>query len=634
MRYRPEVDGLRALAVVPVVLFHAGVTAFSGGYVGVDVFFVISGYLITSIILSDLEAGRFSLMRFYERRARRILPALCLVMLCCIPLAWAWIPPRQMMDFSESLVAAGLFASNILFWRETDYFASAAEEKPLLHTWSLAVEEQFYIFFPVMLLLLWRFGRRPTLCAVIALSAGSLMLSEWGWRFMPVANFYLLPTRLWELGAGALCAFALRDRPQRESSVLSLVGLGLILFAVFFFDKDTPFPSLYTLAPVGGAALLLLYAGPSTGAGRFLSVPPLVGIGLVSYSVYLWHQPLFAFARIRLAEPDASVMMLLAAATFVLAYLTWKYVETPFRQNLFRTMPSYKVAPLFGLALVPFILLGATGRATDGFAAQRLTDTQMQVLSTAAASPARARCHNQQPEHACTIFLDDYEWAVLGNSHGTELAFALADKLRHHEVGVKQYTVTACAPSFRRPKAIDRGDGCAEWENAAVEAITRDARIKTVVLSYRHENYQKEPEWRSYLGVIRAMVDAGKRTVVVLQAPLMHDHVHKYYRSFDHPTVSRVGRSRHSWNELYGPVRAALAEIPAGALVLDPADLFCDATDCFIVRDGVALYSDDNHMSINGAAVVADEILRRVPVEIPPGQGPERAAASRRAEVQ
>ena len=197
MKYRADIDGLRALAVVPVVLFHAGFEAFAGGFVGVDVFFVVSGYLITSILIEDIENNRFSLVNFYDRRARRLLPMLFFVMLACIPFAWFWMLPIQMRDFSESLIAVSLFVSNIYFWQESGYFAIAAEETPLLHTWSLAVEEQYYLFFPVFLFALWRFGKNRVFWAIVGLSILSLVLSEWGWRNNPHANFYLALTRAW-----------------------------------------------------------------------------------------------------------------------------------------------------------------------------------------------------------------------------------------------------------------------------------------------------------------------------------------------------------------------------------------------------------------------------------------------------
>ena len=367
MRYRSEIDGLRAVAVVPVILYHAGSDLFSGGYVGVDVFFVISGYLITSILVEDLAAGRFSIARFYERRARRILPALFLVLLCTTALAWAWMVPSQLDSYARALVAVVLFVSNVHFWRAEDYFAPAAELNPLLHTWSLAVEEQFYIAFPIFLLLLWRFGRRRMLPTIGALSLASLALAEWGWRNEPAASFFLLPTRAWELGAGALCALVLREGPVRGRPLLAGLGLGLIAVAVFAFDDETPFPSLYALAPVGGTALVILFARAGSPVARLLSLRAMVGIGLVSYSAYLWHQPLFALARVRsVAHPSPELMLGLVLATFALAYLSWRFVEQPFRGRtpVLSTRPAVFAAS--GAAAAVFVGVGLYGQATAG----------------------------------------------------------------------------------------------------------------------------------------------------------------------------------------------------------------------------------------------------------------------------
>ena len=334
MKYRPEIDGLRALAVIPVILFHAGFELFSGGFVGVDVFFVISGYLITTILIDDIENKRFSIINFYERRARRILPAMFFVMLVCIPFAWMLMMPSQMKDFSQSLVAVSLFASNILFWRESDYFAAATEEKPLLHTWSLAVEEQYYVLFPIFLILAWRYGKNRVFWMIVVMAAVSLLLSEWGWRNKASANFYLAPTRAWELLAGSIAAFIVQKRGVQKNNFLALLGLSAIIFSIFAYDEGTPFPSVYALVPVVGVVFLVLYAEKETLAARLLSTKVFVGVGLISYSAYLWHQPLFAFARIRLIEhPPLTLMLSLSVAAIILAYLSWKYVEQPFRNK-------------------------------------------------------------------------------------------------------------------------------------------------------------------------------------------------------------------------------------------------------------------------------------------------------------
>ena len=224
MKYRSEIDGLRSIAVIPVILFHAGFEFFSGGFIGVDVFFVISGYLITTILIEDIENKRFSVLNFYERRARRILPALFFVMLCSIPFALLWMTPWELKDFSQSLVAVSLFASNILFWRKSGYFAEASEENTMIHTWSLAVEEQYYILFPLFLFLAWRYGKNRVFWIIVVLAAVSLALSEWGWRNKDSANFFLLPTRAWELFTGSITAFIIQKNGVKNNNILSFIG--------------------------------------------------------------------------------------------------------------------------------------------------------------------------------------------------------------------------------------------------------------------------------------------------------------------------------------------------------------------------------------------------------------------------
>ena len=376
MKYRAEIDGLRALAVVPVILFHAGFELFSGGFVGVDVFFVISGYLITTILIEDIENSRFNLFNFYERRARRILPALFFVMFVCIPFAWMWMLPSQMKDFSQSLVAVSLFASNILFWRESGYFDAAAEEKPLLHTWSLAVEEQYYLLFPIFLIIAWRFGKNRVFWMIVVMAAISLLLSEWGWRNKATANFFLAPTRAWELFAGSIAAFIVQKNGVRKNNFLALLGLAAIIFSIFAYDETTPFPSLYALVPVLGVVLLILYADKDTLTAKLLGTKALVGFGLISYSAYLWHQPLFAFARIKsAAEPSFLLMSTLAIGSLALAYFSWRYIETPFRSS--NIVNSKKLIVLTLAGFVFFIGIGLNGNFNDNLFENYFLETRL-----------------------------------------------------------------------------------------------------------------------------------------------------------------------------------------------------------------------------------------------------------------
>ncbi|WP_275783334.1 acyltransferase family protein [Pararhizobium gei] len=433
MKYRREIDGLRSVAVIPVVLFHAGVKGFSGGFVGVDIFFVISGYLITSIIAAEHEKGQFSIVRFYERRVRRILPVLFVVLLCCLPFVWAWMLPQQMESFAESLVAVCLFLSNVFFWSQSGgYFSSAADEQPLLHTWSLAVEEQYYVLFPLLVALLWRFGRRALIGTIAAFAVASLALAQYGSLNFANANFYLPHTRAWELLAGSLCALLVRGDRTFRSNSLSLAGLAIILFSVLAYDEATPFPSLYAVVPVLGAVMVILWGTSGTVTARLLSTPPMVGIGLISYSLYLWHQPVLAFARIRsLTEPSALLLGSLALACVPLAYLSWRFIEGPFRKGKAVTLFPQRGRLFTAAALTAsfFIALGFYGSTHNGLDF-RLPQEARLAIARERHDPVLDTCLFDKgeislphPVRAClTAHSNDSETILIGDSHGAALA--------------------------------------------------------------------------------------------------------------------------------------------------------------------------------------------------------------------
>ena len=375
MKYRAEIDGLRAIAVVPIILFHAGFEYFSGGFVGVDVFFVISGYLITTIILSEKEQGTFSLVNFYERRFRRILPALFMVMLVSLIFSLLWLMPSYMEDFSQSLMAVSTFSSNILFWHESGYWEISNELKPLLHTWSLAVEEQYYVLYPLFLMQIWHFRKDWILGSFIVIAAISLATAQWGAYNKPIPTFYLLPTRGWELAIGAGIAYYFLYRKQTVRTLLShksvnealgLLGLLMISYAVYVFDKETPFPSLYALVPTVGTGLIILFSSSQTMVGRLLSKKPLVAVGLISYGAYLWHWPLLVFARhLSLTEPSELTFAILALLSFPLAYLSWRYIEKPFRTKGIFSRKAIFTFSFIGSVL--FITVGLAGHFSYGF---------------------------------------------------------------------------------------------------------------------------------------------------------------------------------------------------------------------------------------------------------------------------
>lgn len=612
MKYRAEIDGLRAVAIIPVIFFHAGFELFSGGFIGVDVFFVISGYLITTLLIEDIEKKQFSILKFYERRARRILPALFFLMFVCILFAWVWMLPDQMKNFSQSLVAVSLFLSNILFWRESGYFDSAAEEKPLLHTWSLAVEEQYYVLFPIFLILTWRFGKKRVFWIIVIIAAISLILSEWGWRKNANANFYLAHTRAWEIFAGSISAFIVQKNGVKKNNLFALFGLTAIIFSIFVYDEKTPFPSIYSLIPVVGAMLFVLYADKQTYVAKILSNKLIVGIGLISYSTYLWHQPLFAFARIKLFEhPSALLMTILIFLSIILGYLSWRFVEKPFRiQNKFRRKQIFIISLLCVIAFTSF---GLVGHFKNGII-NRFSDDDIKLLNSATSSPLRSKCHfSQKIEsiefNACNYFSEVTTVAVFGDSHATELAFVLAKELEKDGKAVLHHTMSGCRHNFR--KNDEYQSVCYNWHEKTIESLKKNKTIKTVILSYRNEKYIKDQSYRkSLVNIADTLASSDKKVILVLQAPLPGVHINKYLNFAMYNRNSDIkGLSRAEWNKIYFSKKDLLKELPDKINVVDPEKLLCDKNNCFVIKDYKAFYFDDNHLSLEGANVVAQYIL-------------------------
>jgi peptidoglycan/LPS O-acetylase OafA/YrhL len=448
MRYRPEIDGLRAMAVVPVILFHAGLSGFEGGFVGVDVFFVISGFLITSIIVVDLEDGKFSFKSFYERRVRRLLPALIFVTGVCIPFSWLWMSPDYFKIFSGSLFANSLFVSNFFFMTQLEYFQPSAELQPLLHTWSLAIEEQYYLFFPAIILLARRFGYWITISLLMALVFGGIYLAVVGVTADPAKNYFHSGARLWEIGAGSVGALLTQRVFKLTNHWLAGLGVSLIILSIITFDELTPFPSLYTALPVLGTLLVLLFANSDRGVGRTLSHPFLVSGGLLSYSAYLWHQPLFAFARLRSIEPlSHEFLTFLSVLSFLLAYLTWRFVENPFRKKPSRyvSKPWKFIVASFAISAT-FSIFGLIGYISNGFPNRTFNGIDLSVLdqrlkinpglSINCRSDFSKSDECQTDENADTI--------IWGDSYAMHLVpglLAAEPKLR-----LLQLTMSGCAP--------------------------------------------------------------------------------------------------------------------------------------------------------------------------------------------
>ena len=463
--YRKEVDGLRALAIIPVILYHAGFSNFSGGYFGVDVFFVISGYLISMIILREIELGTFNLVRFYERRARRLLPAQFLVIFFCIPLAWLFLPADLYKNFSQSVSFAALFGSNIFFWRESSYFAPSSQFLPLIHTWSLGIEVQFYLFFSLLLFLCWKLSKRYISIIVSLFFVTSFVVFVFFASSRPVANFYLLPSRIWELLIGALVALYLSKKSRRQfnkltSEMLGWSGLILILFSIFTFDKLLLSNTVYVIFSTFGAALVLIFANKHTLLAKFIGNKAFVAVGLISYSLYLWHQPLLVFARLSNAAPLSFFdFCWITAVLFLLAYASWRLVERPFRdKRRVNRMVFFKFS-IFGILF--FLVIGILGHLHNGFPAEK---------------------KNQFLASKNYAILTDENFIVLGDSHAEHLVSGLKSITSGE---VSQLTSAGCIP-FRN---VDRYDyrftpgACSKIVNSWLDGLLKDEAKAIIVLS-------------------------------------------------------------------------------------------------------------------------------------------------------
>lgn len=499
--YRPEIDGLRALAVLPVVFYHAGFQLFSGGYVGVDVFFVISGFLITGILMKDLESGCFSLTAFYERRCRRILPPLVVMALVTTILVWRFFyAPNEVANFGRSLVAMATFWANILFYKQSGYFDAAAETKPLLHTWSLSVEEQFYLVFPILLFFLFKKFRGLRLAGVlIFLALVSFAASLLTINKKPDAVFYLIQFRAWELLLGSILA-VWPYRPVFSRApliVLSLLGLAGVLGPAVFYTKGTLFPGLAALPSCLGTATLIFIHGrgvENSPVGRLLAKPILVKIGKISYSLYLWHWPLLVLIGpyFGLIQPSRAGLALIVALSFVLAWLSWRFVETPIRtRHILAARKPLFMASLCALALL--VTCGRVLRVMDDFpfrthplppAVARAEKTgpkvscgrNIEVAGEETLPPCRFGAANGQPE-----------FVFWGDSHAGAWLAGIEKQAEQYGLTGYQQVMAACPPLLRPPgdvPAIDSplNERCRAF-NASLEAFVAENGVRHVCLA-------------------------------------------------------------------------------------------------------------------------------------------------------
>jgi peptidoglycan/LPS O-acetylase OafA/YrhL len=639
--YRADIDGLRALAILPVLFFHAGLGAFSGGFVGVDVFFVISGYLITVIILQDEGRGIPSIAQFYERRVRRIVPALITVLLCSCLAAWVILPPDQLKAFGKTVLSLSVFGSNILFWKQSGYFDEPAETIPLLHTWSLAVEEQFYAVFPIAVLFIRKCARSRYIFGLGLFTVASIAISIWGVEYRSAATFYLTPTRAWELLLGSLTA--LGACPNLESrtlrNILSVVAIGLIVWPVLGYSRTTPFPGLAAIPPTLGAAILI-HAGScgDSWVKRGLGWKPLVGVGLISYSLYLWHWPLLVFAQLASSFPLAMAQKwALLALAAVLASLTWWYVEVPFRKKaiLAGRARLMAAAAISALCLAGFNLIIIR---EDGVP-QRINPTIREAvlansaIKTTWAYPEACRANfrrkfaAQDPITFCPVGGAGTSMLLFWGDSQIEQLFPVLSEVAQEGslLGRKIVTATSggCPPVLGLNR-VDAGFDC-DGFNRRVAERAMQPDVDAVVLgsavypwsgicksgftctSFIDGNEFYDFLQRSVRGELRQLASANKRIIILMPFPVYEvsipEYLNKKIMLGQEPTL-RLTREEHLRRVADVASIWQRAAVEVNATVVDPSEVLCASDECVYRRGLIALYLDGSHFGVELAELI------------------------------
>lgn len=607
MQYRADIDGLRAIAVLPVLFFHAGVPYFSGGFVGVDVFFVISGFVITKGLRAEIEAGHFSIVGFYERRFRRIFPALVGTLCLTYAAALLLLLPQELVDFSNSTIASILSVSNFYFWRSSNYFDTSSLFRPLLHTWSLSVEEQFYVLMPVAMVVgrfffkrTWRFLFWPVVLI-------SLLLSISATYTAPTANFYLLPTRAWELLLGAMLVLTPPSKPARWlAEVLGVIGLALIGYCVFAYSDSTPFPGAHALLPCVGSVLVILAGTDNVPqVKRLLSVRPLVMIGLMSYSLYLVHWPITVMTRYYLLKnPQALQVALIIAASLILAFLSWKYVETPFRRG--GPLLTRKVVfSSWGIAVTSLVAAGTLGVSSGGWPGRFPSIAQM-AAQTGSQSWQQGTCFldgsqtfEKWDAHKCMLTHGHAENVLLwGDSFAAHYVPGIVAYGTQVGANVYQYTAAGCPPvlkyfSYKLPN-------CQAFNAHALELITQ-LDIKKVILSARWGLLTSRGEF-DLRDTIQRIEAAGAEVFVVGQSPEF---------GIDVQSLAIRLNERSDWYAAnYDEALEEKIRLQSeGAHYISPLDLLCEKTLCSFKTSAGLLYMDYGHFSERGSLAAVKSLF-------------------------
>ena len=642
MKYRKDIDGIRSIAVSLVVLHHAGVHLISGGYVGVDVFFVLSGYLITGIIYQQLLKGSFSFSEFYIRRIRRLMPALFGMIFVTTAVALLFLFPSDLLRYSNSLLWVSFYLGNFFFWREHGgYFAENTQEAPLLHTWSLAVEEQYYLIWPVYVILGVRFlGFKYFSLLTISGLFAAIYFSEWATQNTIGAAYYLLPTRFFELMVGSILALHWDKLPKAGASlnhVLSLAGLALITYAALMLTAASDFPGYNALYPAVGSALLLYSGKDNLGiVNRLLSLRPFVFIGLISYSLYLWHWPVFVFLRYTAIELTPVVQLLAISLSLALAYLSWRFIETPFRKaapaSLSRVSFDLLAKPMAAVLVIWIAIFSFNGIPARFSAEVALMDEALNSRP----NRIRLECHSPSrdfallPDEGCTLGQEDSNQStgfIFGDSHANHITGFIDVLGREAGSKLQDYTMDQCPPIFGFAWGRSRGvANMCEERNSQVREYIRASDFDFVVLSAswpyplsERLYVDGEPllDIDGRMAVIRDQLAATIEEIENTGAiPILFDDVSSVVAedprcpikkaAFDEERTCTTAQDINSFmDDVFTELEASFSSIRR----VRPADLYCAEDICELAINGIPLYHDADHLNDLAARELARVFL-------------------------
>lgn len=664
MKYRPDVDGLRTLAVLSVIFYHAKLTVsgwevITGGYLGVDIFFVISGYLITTVLMTELvQTGRISITYFYERRARRLLPALLLVMLASLPFALRYLLPEQLVDFSKSLIFSLSFTSNF-YWDFSlqQYAADSALLKPFLHTWSLAVEEQYYIVFPLFLFAIYRWGREYLAGALLLGMLSSLLLAEWMTEWNASFSFCMMPTRLWELLAGSLLALAMLNReplkiPPVWRLTLPWIGLLLVVGSLVKLDFGRHHPGFITLFPVLGTVLIIFFKDEASLLTRTLSSGPIVYIGLLSYSLYLWHYPIFAFGRMMTLEPTLAHKAAWIGLTLLLSVLSYHCVEKPFRGRLLsrRNFVISVLATSIALLVICLYWIRQDGIPDRG----RYLLQLLEFTSPLPVHQGETNCHSGAYGTRVDPTISDscrFNYSpgsptlvLVGDSHAGAIAESVRALAEENQLNYVQITEAGCPHLLGQSVCKKRSKALRSYLSqlqkpiiiynarlplylAQEEYHQTDGSLKTKKNLHSRLVVSRTPEqWaESVTTTLNGWVDDGYRLVIVYPVPEQGFDVfaalNRFFpfasRAEDLPTLST---SYDDFRVRVASSYAALDKVKGlGVRRVYPEAIFCrEKPGICVASEADRLYfATDNHVSILGANLIARQVASVLDLQVP-----------------